>query len=131
MDSLLLVVLGAAIVLTFGYLKKRLWSFVAQRPGDYVEGQPQFDLRTHLNGPVVCEGVIYGPMGRVSSRFDADFDVQWTGNNGIMKEHFRYDDGSTQTRCWRLSTARARPCGGRRPLRPVGPLGPERRRGAA
>ena len=103
MDSLLLVVSGAAIVLALGFLKQRLLSFVAQKPTDYVEGQPEFDLRTHLNGPVVCEGVIYGPLGRVSSRFDADFDVSWTGNTGIMKEHFRYDDGSTQDREWHLT----------------------------
>ena len=103
MDSLLLVVLGGAIVVAFGYLKRRLWSFVAQKPTDYVEGQPQFDLRTHLNGPVLCEGVIYGPLGRVTSRFEADFDVSWQGNAGVMKEHFRYDDGSTQDREWHLT----------------------------
>lgn len=103
MDSLLLVVLGGAIVLALGYLKQRLYSFAAQRPGDYAQGDQQFDLRTHLNGPVVCEGVIYGPLGRVSSRFEADFDVRWTGNTGVMKEHFRYDDGSTQDREWQLT----------------------------
>ncbi len=103
MDSLLLVVLGAAMMLALGYVKNRVWSFVAQKPDDYVEGQPQFDLRTHLNGPVICEGVIYGPLGRVSSRFEADFDVQWSGNSGVMKEHFRYDDGSTQDREWHLT----------------------------
>lgn len=102
MDSLLLVVLGGAIVLSLGYLKQRCWSFAAQKPADYVEGEPQFDLRMHLNGPVICEGVIYGPTGRVSSRFEADFDVQWTGNSGVMKERFRYDDGSTQDREWHL-----------------------------
>jgi len=104
MDSLLLVVLGGAIVIAFGMVQRRLWSFVAQKPEDYVGGDgPQFDLRTHLNGPVVCEGVIYGPMGRVSSRFEADFDVQWVGNTGTMKEHFRYDDGSIQDREWHLT----------------------------
>ncbi|MCE8007358.1 DUF3833 domain-containing protein [Aestuariivita sp.] len=103
MDSLLLVVLGGAIVLALGYVRRRLWSFTAQKPGDYSEGQPQFDLRTHLNGPVVCEGVIYGPMGRVTSRFVADFHMTWTGNIGVMTEHFRYDDGSTQDREWHLT----------------------------
>ena len=103
MDSLLLVVLGGAIVLALGYLKQRLYSFAAQRPGDYAQGDRQFYLRTHLNGPVVCEGVIYGPLGRVSSRFEADFDVRWSGNTGVMKEHFRYDDGSTQDREWQLT----------------------------
>ena len=103
MDSLLLVVLGGAIVMALGYLRRRFWSFVAQAPQDYATADTPFDLRTHLNGPMLCEGVIYGPTGRVTSRFEADFDVQWTGNTGVMKEHFRYDDGSTQDREWHLT----------------------------
>jgi hypothetical protein len=103
MDSLLLVVLGAALVLALGWLKHRFLSFVSQKPEDYTEGEPHFDLRRYLNGPVKCEGVIYGPLGRVSSRFDADFMVTWDGNHGVMKEHFRYNDGSTQDREWQLT----------------------------
>ncbi|MEO0774237.1 MAG: DUF3833 family protein, partial [Pseudomonadota bacterium] len=58
--------------------------------------------RQHLNGPIKCEGVIYGPLGRVTSRFDADFMASWDGNKGVMAEHFRYDSGNTQDREWRL-----------------------------
>ena len=49
-------------------------SFAAQRPEDYARTEPVFDLRTHLNGPIRCEGVIYGPLGRVASRFTGDFE---------------------------------------------------------
>ncbi|MBJ6372807.1 DUF3833 domain-containing protein [Sedimentitalea arenosa] len=103
MDSLLLVAFGAALVMAVGWARRRFWSFKAQRPEDYVEGQPQFDLRRHLNGPIVCEGVIYGPMGRVTSRFVGEFEARWEGNTGVMTEHFRYDSGSTQDRVWYLS----------------------------
>ncbi len=103
MDSLLLVALGAALVLTLSYVKRRLWSFVAQAPGDYQDGQPQFDLRQHLVGPMLCEGVIYGPLGRVTSRFSADFDITWEDNVGVMKERFHYDDGSIVDRSWHLT----------------------------
>jgi hypothetical protein len=102
MDSILLVTIGAAIVIVFGYLKRRFLSFMAQRPEDYADTGQQFDLRTHLNGPLVCEGVIYGPTGRVSSRFVAEFDAEWTGNRCHMREHFRYDSGATQNREWNL-----------------------------
>ena len=60
-------------------------------------------MRTHLNGPILCEGVIYGPTGRVTSRFIGEFQVEWTGNLGVMKEHFRYEDGTTQNREWHLT----------------------------
>jgi hypothetical protein len=90
------------MVVILGYIKWRFWSFSAQKPEDYVDGQPQFDLRTHLNGPIICEGVIYGPMGRVTSRFVGDFQAHWDGNVGVMKEHFVYDSGASQDREWNL-----------------------------
>ncbi|MFK7754218.1 MAG: DUF3833 domain-containing protein [Sedimentitalea sp.] len=102
MDSLLFIGLGAALVVFFGYVRRRMWSFVAQKPEDYADGTPQFDLRTHLNGSIICEGVIYGPLGRVTSRFVGEFEAKWQGNVGVMKEHFRYDTGSEQKREWNL-----------------------------
>jgi hypothetical protein len=72
-------------------------------PEDFRGKTPEFDLRRHLNGPILCEGVIYGMNGRVTSRFVADFDARWEGNAGVMTERFRYDSGASQTREWRLT----------------------------
>jgi len=102
MEAIAYVLLGSALMIVLGYLRRTYFSFDAQRPEDYREGD-QFDLRTHLNGPIACEGVIYGPTGRVSSRFTADFEAEWDGNKGVMREHFRYCDGSEQNREWRLT----------------------------
>jgi len=46
--------------------------------------------------------VIFGPLGRVSSRFVADFDARWEGDTGTMTERFRYDSGRVQEREWTL-----------------------------
>lgn len=85
----------------------RLWqmrmSFRGQRPEQYLLQHPRFDLPRHLNGRFDCEGVIFGPTGRVTSRFAADVEATWTGDAGVMVEHFRYDSGATQDREWRLS----------------------------
>ena len=105
MDAFLYILLGASLLAFFAWLRVRLWDFPAQRPEDYDGQAPAMDLREHLKGPILCEGVIYGPTGRVSSRFVADFDAQWDGNNGVMREHFRYDSGATQDREWRLTIA--------------------------
>ena len=102
MSALTYIGIGAALIILLMYLKNRVAGFAAQTPADYAEITPTIDLREHLNGPIRCEGVIYGPTGRVSSRFSADFDATWDGNRGIMKEHFRYDSGNTQDREWRL-----------------------------
>jgi hypothetical protein len=102
MTSLIWFLLGVVVALTGVLFYQRFASFAAQKPEDYETGAPVMDLRQHLNGPIKCEGVIYGPLGRVSSRFDADFNASWDGNKGVMKEHFRYDSGNTQDREWRL-----------------------------
>ncbi|MEP2640902.1 DUF3833 domain-containing protein [Roseobacter sp.] len=93
---------GALGALVLCWVLGRMTGFVAQTPEDYEDGTPDFDVRAHLNGPMLCEGVIYGPLGRVSSRFVADFDCTWDGNTGVIDEHFVYDDGSTQDRKWHL-----------------------------
>lgn len=92
----LLALLGAS------WLLRRLLGFSAQRPADY-KGAPAFDLRQHLNGPILCEGVIYGPTGRVTSRFVAQMHGEWDGNRGVLREYFRYDSGADQHREWRLT----------------------------
>jgi len=104
METVFLVFLGASAMLVLGYLKNRYFGFYGQTPSDYAtaHGEP-FDLRMHLNGPIVCEGVIYGPTGRVTSRFVGDFLAEWNGNKGVMTERFTYDNGEEVLREWKLT----------------------------
>jgi hypothetical protein len=51
---------------------------------------------------LTCEGVIFGPFGRVTSRFVAEFEGNWDGNEGELQEKFVYDSGETQERVWSL-----------------------------
>ena len=95
------LLLGVLITLTLFAVLTRLTGFRTQKPVDFAGG-PAFDMRTHLNGPILCEGVIYGPLGRVSSRFVADMQGTWDGDTGTLRETFRYDTGIVQERCWTL-----------------------------
>lgn len=104
MEAILFICLGLVFAIGAFWARGRYASFLSQTPAHYADGRAgQFDIRNQFNGPVKCEGVIYGPFGRVSSRFDADFDCRWEGNKCIMNEVFRYDDGSVQTRAWNLT----------------------------
>lgn len=103
MEAMVYFFLGGALVMVLAIAKGRFLSFLAQTPQDYDVSGPQFDLRKHLNGALLCEGVIYGPTGRVTSRFVGEFDAEWQGDTGVMREHFRYDSGNTQDREWRLA----------------------------
>jgi hypothetical protein len=103
MDNIVLVLLGMILMGVAGWFASRKTGFLSQRPADYADKSPLFDMREYLNGPIQCEGMIYGPMGRVSSRFVADMDVTWTGNVGMMTERFFYDSGTVQDRKWTLT----------------------------
>ncbi|WP_108483666.1 DUF3833 domain-containing protein [Oceaniglobus ichthyenteri] len=103
MDAVMLVFVGGFLTLLVCWGRRRFAAFPAQTPGDYDDIGPEFDIRTHLSGPLQCEGVIYGPFGRVTSRFTVDMDGTWDGDTGTLAETFRYDDGSVQKRAWHLT----------------------------
>jgi len=98
---LLVIVVGLGGWLVF----RARFSFRRQNPAEYAGTEPAFDIRRHLNGPILCEGVIYGPLGTVTSRFTADMNGEWTGASGTLAEHFRYASGGTQDRKWYLNVA--------------------------
>lgn len=103
MEFLFAFLLGAAFIGAVVWARARYLGFAGQSPEDYKGAAQPFDLRKHLNGPILCEGVIFGLTGRVSSRFVADFHATWNGDKGRMTEHFRYCSGETQNREWRLT----------------------------
>lgn len=103
MDALIFLALGVALATTVVLVRRRFAEFPGQHPEDYSEGFPTFDLKQHLNGEMICEGVIFGPIGRVTSSFVADFDIRWDGDTAVMSEQFRYNDGGIQTREWHIT----------------------------
>ncbi len=103
MSDLLLFALGGLVVFVGFLLIFSLTGFKAQSPADYRDG-PVFDIQKHLNGALICEGVLYGPTGRVVSRFVADMHGTWDGNKGHLTEDFRYDSGTVQKREWFLTS---------------------------
>ena len=103
MEALFYLLLGAALAVLAALAKPRVAGFLAQKPEDFAATSPAFDIREILSGDMRCEGVIYGPRGKVTSRFVADMHATWTGDTGRMTEDFRYDNGATQSRFWDLT----------------------------
>ncbi len=100
--ALIFVIAGLLLAVLAGYLFQNFLGFRAQRPDDYAGQGKEFDIRQHLNGPMICEGVIYGPTGRVNTRFVANMNAKWVGNDGLMTEEFHYDTGGKLDREWTL-----------------------------
>ncbi|MDU9005366.1 DUF3833 domain-containing protein [Sedimentitalea todarodis] len=96
---IVLLLLGLAAIL----VKSMLFSFRAQTSADYAETEPAFSLKKHLAGPILSEGMIYGPGGRVTSRFVARMYGEWDGDTGTLSEEFTYSTGRAQSRKWFLT----------------------------
>jgi len=98
-STLLFGTLLALFIIWFCSVK---FGFLSQNPDHYEDQGTEFDIRERLNGNMICEGVIYGPFGRVNTRFVAHMHAKWKGNVGHMTESFAYDNGDTLERVWDL-----------------------------
>lgn len=94
-----LLLFGIAVIV----VKTMFFSFRAQSPAEYADTAPAFSLKTHLSGPILSEGLIYGPDGRVTSRFTAQMHGTWEGDTGTLSEAFTYSTGRKQNRKWFLT----------------------------
>jgi hypothetical protein len=92
----------ACLALLLVLVQRVFLGFMAQAPADYAGTGPAFDLPRTLDGPLVASGVIYGPTGRVATRFTADMQGTWDAEGGTLAESFRFDGGRTLTRAWRI-----------------------------
>ena len=94
---IILLVLLALSILRPGF------GFKSQRPSHYGGTVPEFDMKTHLSGPIISEGMIHDLRGRMVSRFVAEMQGTWDGNTGTLAENFTYANGGTQQRLWNLT----------------------------
>ena len=105
MNVFLMILLGVILSLLAYAGLNQFAAFKAQKPSDYADQLPRFDIREVLNGEMITEGIIYGPTGRVSSRFVATMNAAWQGQSGTMTEDFTYSSGRVQKRAWAFTLA--------------------------
>lgn len=98
-----LAIVILCLILLALVLQRLFFSFAAQNPQAYGTSEPIMDIRKVLLGPIQSEGVIFGPNGRMTSRFVAKMEGKWDGDSGTLAEDFHYANGSTQQRLWTLT----------------------------
>jgi hypothetical protein len=74
----------------------------APTPADYARQTPVLDLKSYFNGELVAHGMFADRSGKVQRRFVVDLKATWQGDQGMLEEDFRYSDGKTERRVWRL-----------------------------
>ena len=96
--------LALAVVALGGIGARRyFFGFAAQTPAHYAGSVPTMDIARNLSGEMVCDGVIFGPAGRVTNRFVARMAGTWTDSTATLSEDFTYGDGRTQARKWSIT----------------------------
>lgn len=70
---------------------------------DYRGETPTLKLEEFFDGELVAHGIVQNRSGKVTRRFTATIDASWDGNEGVLDELFYWDDGTEQTRVWRLT----------------------------
>ena len=74
----------------------------SQQIETYAQDKPLLDLTQYFNGTLDAYGVFTDRSGTVVKRFTVVMVCTWNDNEGVLDEDFRYSDGTTQKRIWRL-----------------------------
>ncbi len=74
----------------------------SQQIETYAQDKPLLDLTQYFAGTLDAYGVFTDRSGTVVKRFTVVMVCTWSGDEGVLDEDFRYSDGSTQKRIWRL-----------------------------
>lgn len=69
---------------------------------DHVNDEPALDLAAYFTGRSQAWGQFQDRFGKVRRRFVVDITGAWDGETLTLTEAFRYDDGATEQRIWRL-----------------------------
>ena len=69
----------------------------------YATAKPAFDPFLYFAGDVHAWGLVQDWRGRVTRRFDVTIKGHQDGEFMVLDEKFRYDDGETATRTWRIA----------------------------
>lgn len=64
--------------------------------------QNALDLTHFFAGRTHAWGLFQDRFGKVRRRFTVTIDGAWTGDEFVMDEAFRYNDGTTERRIWRI-----------------------------
>ena len=93
---LLILILGVVAACNFT-------GFKTQKPKKYASLGPKFEIKKHLGGKLLSEGVLFGPNGSIAERFVATMEGKWDGSSGVLSENFTYSSGTKQAREWQLT----------------------------
>jgi hypothetical protein len=70
---------------------------------DYRGTTPELRLERYFLGRTLAHGIVQDRSGKAIKRMQVTLDGAWEGDEFVLREDFRYDDGATEQRVWRLT----------------------------
>lgn len=74
----------------------------APTPADYAAEKPTLNLQTYFTGTVDGWGYVKDRSGKVVRRMYVEIVCTWNGNEGTLDESFKWSDGKTEKRVWKI-----------------------------
>lgn len=69
---------------------------------DYRGTTPELRLEQYFLGRTLAHGIVQDRNGLVIKRMQVTLDGAWESGTFVLNEDFRYDDGTTEQRVWRI-----------------------------
>ncbi len=69
---------------------------------DFDGREPRFRLEEFFSGKTTAWGMFHDRFGRLKREFIVDIKGEFSDNLLILSEDFRFSDGATERRCWRI-----------------------------
>lgn len=72
------------------------------KPEDFAGTEPRLRIEDYFQGRTRAWGIFQDRFGTVRRQFVVDIDGAWDGRTLTLTEDFRYSDGETERRIWRI-----------------------------
>lgn len=75
----------------------------SMQPRDFAETTPRLVIEEYFAGETRAWGIFEDRFGDLRRQFVVDITGTWDGRELVLDEKFRYSDGETDERLWRIS----------------------------
>lgn len=75
----------------------------SMHPQDFADNQPRLLIEEYFAGETRAWGIFEDRFGDLRRQFVVDIDGRWDGRELVLDESFRYSDGETDERVWRIT----------------------------
>jgi hypothetical protein len=74
----------------------------SMKPESFADAEPRLVLEEYFAGRTRAWGIFEDRFGTLRRQFVVDINGTWDGRELVLEEDFRYDDGETDRRVWRI-----------------------------